>query len=149
VRYKQPRSIQVVIFAGGPDNRLYLLLRRVSNYGGFWQSVTGSLEEDETHHQAAVREVLEETGIAACQEDLIELGLINTFEIAPQWRDKYPPGVVRNEEICFALRIDRRDARLDPSEHDAFAWEPYERAAKMLYWESSKRALDAVQTAVG
>src|SRR5262249_46807670 len=106
VRYKQPQSIQVVIFADEPDARKYLLLKRVASYGGFWQTVTGSLEENETHRQAAVREVLEETGIVTCEEDLIELGVVNDFEIAPRWRDKYAPGVTRNEEVCFALKTE-------------------------------------------
>jgi len=148
VRHKQPCSIQVVIFAGEPDARKYLLLKRVANYGGFWQTVTGSLEEDETHRQAAVREVLEETGIVSREEDLIELGMVNTFEIAPRWRDRYDPGVTRNEEVCFALKTEQREVRLDPIEHEAYGWERYEQAMRLLYWESSKRALAAVQTTV-
>lgn len=146
MRYKQPRSIQVVIFGDEPDARKYLLLKRVASYGGFWQTVTGSLEENETHRQAAVREVLEETGIVTCEEDLIELGVVNDFEIAPRWRDKYAPGVTRNEEVCFALKTKQREVRLDPTEHEAYAWEPYEQAMKLTYWESSKRALGAVET---
>ena len=146
MRYKQPRSIQVVIFGDAPDARKYLLLKRVASYGGFWQTVTGSLEENETHRQAAVREVLEETGIVTCEEDLIELGVVNDFEIAPRWRDKYAPGVTRNEEVCFALKTKQREVRLDPTEHEAYAWEPYKQAMKLTYWESSKRALGAVET---
>jgi dATP pyrophosphohydrolase len=107
VDYKQPRSVQVVIFADRSGERQYLLLRRVASHGGFWQSVTGSLEDGETHRQAAVREVWEETGIRAREEELIDLRVINTFEIAPQWREKYAPGVVRNEEACFGLKVDR------------------------------------------
>ena len=145
VRYKQPRSIQVVIFADGPRERHYLLLRRVASHGGFWQSVTGSLEADETHKQAAVREVLEETGIGSREEELIDLGVINTFEIAPQWREKYAPGVTHNEEVCFALRVRECEVRVDPVEHDAFAWETYERTMQMIYWDSNKRALAAAR----
>ncbi len=138
--YKQPRSVQVVLFAEMENNRLYLLLKRIASHGGFWQSVTGSLEEGETHAEAAVREVWEEMGISCREQDLIDLGIVNTFEIAPQWRAKYAPGVTHNEEVCFALRVDIRDARIDPREHEAFAWVPYSEAMEMLYWESSKRA---------
>jgi len=145
MRYKQPRSIQVVIFTGEDRDPSYLLLRRVASHGGFWQSVTGSLEENETHRQAAVREVLEETGLTFDQEELIELGIVNTFEIAPQWRERYAPGVTHNEEVCFALKVRSTDVRLDPIEHDAFEWTRYERAVGMLYWDSNKRALAAVR----
>ena len=125
--------------------RHYLLLRRVASHGGFWQSVTGSLEVGETHTMAAAREVREETGIDSAEDQLIDLGLINTFEIAPQWREKYAPGVTRNEEVCFALKVDRCDVILDSREHDAYVWEPYDRSIDMLYWESSKRAFGATR----
>jgi dihydroneopterin triphosphate diphosphatase len=143
VEYKQPRSVQVVIFAETSGDRLYLLLRRVASHGAFWQSVTGSLEVGETHTQAAVREVREETEIRSSEDDLIELGVINTFEIAPQWRAKYAPGVTRNEEVCFALKADRFEVLLDSREHDAFVWERYDRSIEMLYWESTRRAFAA------
>ena len=139
--FKQPRSIQVVIFEHSERERRYLLLKRIASYGGFWQSVTGSLEGDETHKQAAIREIREETGISASEDDLIDLGIVNTFEIAPQWRSRYEPGITHNEEVCFALRINERDIRLDPIEHESWCWVPYEQAMKMLYWESNKRAL--------
>jgi len=138
-----------VIFAETFSERHYLLLRRIAGHGGFWQSVTGSLEPGETHRQAAVREVREETGIDAAEDELIELGVINTFEIAPQWRGKYAPGVVRNEEVCFALKVDhcevRGEVRVDWREHDAYKWEPYDRSIEMLYWDSSKRAFAAAR----
>ena len=141
--FKQPRSIQVVILADSDRERRYLLLKRIESYGGFWQSVTGSLEGDETHRQAAIREMREETGISASDDDLIELGIVNTFEIAPQWRSRYEPGVTHNEEVCFALRINERDIRLDPIEHESWCWVSYEQAMEMLFWESNKRALTA------
>jgi len=121
-------------------------LKRVASYGGFWQSVTGSLEGDETHKEASIRETLEETGISAAEDDLIELGIVNTFEIAPQWRSRYEPGVTHNEEVCFALKINkRRGIQLDPLEHENWCWVAYEQAMEMLFWESNKRALVAVR----
>jgi dATP pyrophosphohydrolase len=134
-----------VIFADSYVGRRYLLLKRVEAYGGFWQSVTGSLEGDETHKEAAIREIMEETAISASEEDLIELGIVNIFEIAPQWRSRYGPGVTHNEEVCFALRIDEMEIRLDPREHDSWRWVSYEQAMEMLYWESNKRALVAAR----
>ncbi|MEK6289346.1 MAG: dihydroneopterin triphosphate diphosphatase [Acidobacteriota bacterium] len=145
MKYKQPRSVQVVIFADAPSGRQYLLLKRVVSHGGFWQPVTGSLEEGETHWQAAVREVREETGICIRADELIDLGVINTFEIAPQWRGKYAPGVTHNEEVCFALRVQRCEVQVDTLEHDACAWEIYERSIEMLYWESNKHTFAAAR----
>ena len=141
--YKQPRSVQVVLFAETPTGREFLLLRRVQSHGGFWQSVTGSLEGEETHLQAAVREVAEETGYRPHSDEVIPLGLVNVFEIAPQWRVKYAPGVTHNEEVCFALQVDKRDVAIDAVEHDAFMWVNYDTATEMLYWESNRRAFAA------
>lgn len=145
MEYKQPRSVQVVIFVRSGGEIRYLLLRRVASHGGFWQPVTGSLEGGETHRQAAVREVLEETAIPSREEQLIELGVVNTFEIAPLWRDKYAPGITHNEEVCFALEVSVRQVQIDSIEHDAYAWEGYDRAMEMLYWDSNKRTLTAAR----
>lgn len=145
MRYKQPRSVQVVIFAESGDLREYLLLRRIAGHGGFWQSVTGSLEEGETHRQAAVREVREETGIHCSEEELIDLELVNIFEIAPMWRARYAPGITHNEEVCFALKVDMCEVRVDALEHEEYVWADYEKASGMLYWNSSKRAFAEVE----
>jgi dATP pyrophosphohydrolase len=142
--YKQPRSVQIVVFSERAGRRLYLLLRRVPSHGGFWQSVTGSLEDEETHLQAAVREVREETGFIVRENELIDLGVTNVFEIAEQWRPKYAPGVTHNEEVCFALPVQHEKVEIDPFEHDAYVWVDYDSAVEMLYWESNRRTLAAV-----
>lgn len=148
MRYKQPRSAQVVVFAEAEGQRQYLLLKRIASHGAFWQSVTGSLEEGETHAQAAVREVREETGIETREKDLIELGVINVFEIALNWRAKYAPGVVTNEEVCYALKVDKCEIKIDAREHEDYIWVDGETAARMLYWESNKRAFAATEAIV-
>ena len=135
--------MQVVIFKETKIGREYLLLRRVADHGAFWQSVTGSLEEGESHEQAAVREIGEETGIVCTEADLIALGLTNSFEIAPQWLPKYAPGVSRNEEVCFALRVTPSEIRLDPMEHDSYMWVNFKRASEIVYWQSTRCALTA------
>jgi len=146
--YKQPRSVQVVIFTEQEDIREYLLLKRIDSHGGFWQSVTGSLEKGETHTQTAVREVSEETGIVCREDELIDIGIINTFEIAPQWRSRYAPGVTHNEEKCFALRVTKSVVILDTKEHQEYLWADYERAIELLYWNSNRRAFDVVEAII-
>ena len=142
--YKQPRSVQVVVFSESEGKRLYLLLRRVQSHGRFWQSVTGSLEDEETHLQAAVREVREETGCNVREDQLIDLGVTNVFEIAPQWRSRYAPGVMINEEVCFALPVEHLRVEIDHQEHDQYVWVDYAAALGMLYWESNRRTLEVV-----
>jgi dATP pyrophosphohydrolase len=143
--YKLPRSVQVVVHIDATAGRRYLLLRRLPRFGGFWQAVTGSLEAGETHHSAAIREVREETGIVCVEKDLVDLGLVNVFEIAAAWRHRYAPGVTRNEEVCFALRAEATEITLDPKEHDCYVWTDFLTAMGLVYWHSNKLAIGATQ----
>lgn len=143
MNYKQPRSIQVVVFDNNGTHREFLLLHRVASHGGFWQSVTGSLEGGESHAQAAIRELREETGFELSEDRLVDLNLVNRFEIAPQWRPFYAPGVTHNDEVCFAASVSAREVRLDVREHDAYIWADYAKALALLYWKSSRLALAA------
>ena len=110
-----------------------LLLERVRP-AGFWQSVTGSLEEGEDWHRAAERELVEETGFAPV--GLIATGVRNCFPIVPPWSERYAPGVEENEERTFTLCLAQAEVpRLRPSEHHAFVWlSPAEAAARCGSW---------------
>ena len=90
---------------------------------GFWQSVTGSLEWGEMADDAARREVVEETGIT--QGLLRNLQWTQTYEILASFGRKYAPGITRNLEHAFALKLpDRVPVRLSPTEHVQFKWLP-------------------------
>ena len=85
-----------------------MLIERADR-ASFWQSVTGSLDAlDENLALAAAREVFEETGIAV---DQLPTGALQNmhhqieYEIYPEWRFRYPPGVTTNIEHWFALQV--------------------------------------------
>jgi len=101
---------------------------------GFWQSVTGSLEAGETPRQAAIREVLEETGLDATQYDLQDWQASNTYEIYPHWRYRYAPGITTNVEHLFALELPKKIAiTLAPDEHVQYEWVDWREAAKRVF----------------
>jgi dATP pyrophosphohydrolase len=109
--------VLIVIYTTGGD---FLMLERVKP-GGFWQSVTGSLEWGEMAGDAARREVLEETGIT--QGLLRNLQWTQVYEILPAFGKKYAPGVVRNLEHAFALKLlERVPVTLSDREHVQFRW---------------------------
>ena len=88
---------------------------------GFWQSVTGSLEWGETADGAARREVAEETGIT--QGLLRNLQWTQVYEILPSFGKTYAPGITRNLEHAFALKLLRRvPVTLSPREHVQYRW---------------------------
>ena len=102
------------------DGGEFLLLER-RRPPGFWQSVTGSMEWGEFADGAARREVVEETGIT--QGVLVNLQWTQVYEILPAFGKVYAPGVTRNLEHAFALRLPQRGlVTLSDSEHVRYRW---------------------------
>ena len=101
---------------------------------GFWQSVTGSVEGDETPLQAAIREVHEETGLDASQYNLQDWHASNVYEIYPHWRHRYAPGVVENREHLFGLELPSAlPIKLEPNEHVRYEWVDWRDAAERVF----------------
>ena len=65
--------------------------------------MTGSLEWGEFADRAARREVLEETGIT--QGVLVNLQWTQVYEMLPAFGKVYAPGITRNLEHAFSLRL--------------------------------------------
>ena len=139
---KIPISVLVVIYK---SNRDVLLIERADR-PEFWQSVTGSLDAlDEDLALAATREVFEETGIAVNQLAAGSLRNLHhqiEYDIYPDWRFRYAPGVTRNIEHWFALEVPGNiQIQLSPREHVAFRWLPFEEAAKKCFSRSNGEAI--------
>lgn len=135
---KKPVSVLVLIHT--PTLEVLLLER--ATHRGFWQSVTGSQEGDETLLGTAIREVAEETGIATRQEDLADWGLTNRYEIFPEWRHRYPPGVTQNTEHVFSLVFPSpQPVTVAPAEHLGYRWLPWCEAARTVFSWSNRDAI--------
>jgi dihydroneopterin triphosphate diphosphatase len=129
-KLKIPISVLVVIHT--PDLQVLLLER--ADHPGYWQSVTGSQNEGETLEQTAVREVAEETGLNARANLLTDWQMQNRYEIFPEWRWRYPDGVTQNTEHVFGLQLLAPiDVKVEPREHLAFAWMPWQAAAERCF----------------
>lgn len=136
--YKLPRSVLVVIHTSA----LEALLIERADRPGFWQSVTGSLDEGETCRQAALREVGEETGIDASRYRLEDWRIQNRFEIFRRWGSRYAPGTTHNVERVFGLTLPARvPVVLDPREHLRHQWLPWDQAAQIVFSWSNADAL--------
>lgn len=136
---KLPESVLVVIHTAALD---VLLLERAQR-PGFWQSVTGSLDQpDEPPAHAARREVREETGIEAAPAQLLDWRLTHAFEIYVHWRGRFPPGTTHNTEHVFSLCVPAPAAvRLAPLEHRAQRWLPWREAADACFSWSNRDAI--------
>ena len=120
LKYKNNQSVLVVIYAK-ESGRVPMLQRR--DDADFWQSVTGSLEENKTPYDAAIREIWEEvrlktpsksTALWDCHESV-------TFEIFPHFRYKYAPNVTHCREHWFLLAVEQ-EFTPELTEHLAFQW---------------------------
>jgi lipoyl(octanoyl) transferase len=107
------RTVSITLLRGhGPQARV-LLVRRIPERGGFWQTLTGRVEPGEPPEQAAARELQEETGLGVPVRALDYRHCFVLGEILP-------PMVV--EETAFvAWCPEGREVRLSP-EHDAHEW---------------------------
>ena len=125
------RSVEVVIHTMSDDGPIFLVLRRIRSKGGFWQPVTGTVEDGEALKEAALREVAEETGIKASPKALVDMGYDFVFyHSGNKWRER-----------LFALKVPSVEVTIGP-EHDDVKWLGYLDARVMMPWLENRRALD-------
>lgn len=137
-RFKRPESVLVLVAAASGE--VLMLERR--HPPGFWQSVTGSLAWDEAPPEAAVRELFEETGLEA-GERLEDCRISRRFEILPEWRARFPPGVTTNLEHVFRLILPEPVAvRLGQDEHVNYEWLSPSTAAERTPSWTNRRAIE-------
>lgn len=116
---KKHKKVQVAIAAIDREEQEWFLLILKTNQkrGEFWQNVTGSVEDNETFEEAALREAQEETGLEIeFIQDMVDLKKVFFF------KDNRARQV---EEHSFLIIADIVwPPKLDPHEHDDFRWVP-------------------------
>ena len=127
--------ILAIIFKRGQTGTFFLLLKRNPRQGGFWQPLTGGVEEHETLEQALYREVREETGI----KEVVRLvpGLLNHKFYAPRAVHEHAFGV----EVRPGTRV-----KLDGKEHSDARWCTYEEAKSMMVFPANRTALERLDS---
>jgi 8-oxo-dGTP pyrophosphatase MutT (NUDIX family) len=125
------KKVQIWIFKPSQP-RQFLILKLNAQRGGFWQPVTGGVEEGEDFEDAARREVQEETGLELVVKSLDEAFF---FEKA---------GKKFEEQVYFAEAPLAAQVRLDPHEHIDCQWVLAERAREKIFYDSNKQMLERV-----
>jgi dATP pyrophosphohydrolase len=134
--------VSALVLVHTPDLRVLLLER--ADFSGHWQSVTGSQEPGETLAQTATRELCEETAIDAGRYGGVrDWNLSSVYEIYARWRHRYPDGTTHNTEHVFSLQVPEPvPVVLNPREHLAHAWLPWDDAARKCFSWSNRQAIE-------
>ena len=134
---RRPLSVLIVVVT---DDGHALLLRRAKPFD-FWQSITGSLQEGESHADAAARELREETGLSE-EGALHYSGVSRQFVIDPRWRDKFAAGSIENVEFEWHYHLPARiDIEICHDEHSEYCWMPLAAAAERVWSWTNRDAL--------
>jgi dihydroneopterin triphosphate diphosphatase len=125
-------NIEAIVFRKKNNNYEFLLLRRTAERGGFWQPVTGGIEEDETKLDAVKREVEEEIGVKNILKIIDE---IYSFILEGNNKEEFVFGVEigSNEKIVLDKNVSL--------EHEEYKWCKFEEALDLLKWKGNKEGL--------
>jgi dATP pyrophosphohydrolase len=131
-----PIQVQAILFKKTNGEIQYLLLKRISDTGGFWQPITGGIEKGETKTQALKREIQEETGIKSPTQ------IIKNVDYCEFW-DYYKPENRHRliKEHVFGVEIHPNEKITLSQEHTEHKWCNFQQALKLLKWKENKEAL--------
>lgn len=131
------KKVQVYLFRRTGRAVEFLLLKRVQELRGFWQPVTGTVEEGETTRQSAHREVLEETGL----EDLKHV-------VGPVYSFTFVKNRVEFHEEVFGMEVGNVPITLS-NEHSEYQWVNLKEALELLHYVQNKRGLCRLEAQLG
>jgi len=140
-QFKRPESVLIIICT---IDQQVLLMKRLRP-AEFWQSVTGSLEVDESPEQTAERELFEETGLTTDDIDIVVqyTGIQNIYPIHSAWRHRYHEKIQYNKENVFIVRLSSaRDIQLNINEHCEYRWRDKQQALELCSSVTNARAIE-------
>ena len=123
------RTAEVAIYVARRGRSEILLLHRSEAQGAYWHTVAGGIEDGETPHEAARRELLEETGL-----DHEVPGPAHTADYALE------NGGVMPVHAYLIDVADDWEPVLD-WEHDGHRWVAAADAPAQFYWDDAAQAL--------
>ena len=121
------KSCGAVIYTQQEGKRLYLIEQMQKGHHSICK---GHVERDESEHQTAAREILEETGLTVTFVD----GFRETIAYSPY-------AGCRKTVVFFLARADRTDVIAQEEEVKAIRWLPFEEAVSALTFASDRETL--------
>lgn len=125
-------NVQVFIFTRYPNFQV-LILKRTPERGGWYQPISGGIEQNETALEAIKREIFEETGIEIIKQ---------IYDLNYNFKFTAPMSKKKMMDLCFAVEIDKIiNIRLS-QEHEKYMWCTEKEAKKILKWKYNLIALE-------
>jgi 8-oxo-dGTP pyrophosphatase MutT (NUDIX family) len=130
--------VEVVVFRFRKDRPEYLVLRRSMTdelYPGIWQIVTGTIREAERAVDAALREVMEETGCSP-----------RRFWTVPHANVFYDRSAdAMHLSPMFAMQLETTAEPRLSDEHSAYEWLSVREAVRRLVWPGQRHGVHTVE----
>lgn len=127
-------AASAVVVRRAREGARFLLLQRTSRPIGAWTYVAGSIEEGEKAYHAAVREVLEETGL--------NVSALYSADVCEQFYE------VEKNSIwiapVFVAFVDEESEVILNAEHRAYRWCTAAEAGSLLTFPGTREIVDKV-----
>jgi len=114
------------------EEMLHKKMAEAGNIQGTWQMVSGGIEKGEKAYEAAIREVLEETGLTP--DRFYSADAIETYYMKSIDKVTFAP-------VFVAFVDKKKPIKLSPMEHDDFEWVSFEEAVDRLVFAEQKRII--------
>lgn len=121
------KSCGAVVFFDDGCKHLYLVEHMAKGHTSICK---GHVENNETEHETAVREIREETNLTVTFAD----GFRETTEYSPY------PGCMK-EVVFFLAKAESMNVRVQPEEVESVSWLTLDKALEALTYESDREVL--------
>lgn len=124
----------IPIFKNEDSSKDYLI---VQNHDGYWGFPKGGANANEAPKEAALRELLEETGIVVTPEDLGE-------SISYEYSMPTSEGIKDKIVYLFPANVSSKDVTIQNVELKQYKWAKIDEVLKLIELDSLTRKLEAI-----
>lgn len=132
-------QINCIVFKPERNDYKFLVLKRSEAGGGFWQSITGGVEEGESEISALKRELKKETGIGEYQK-IINLKYSFSFCL---------PRLGNPAENIYAVEVKPETEIVLSHEYVEYRWLSFEESLGLLKYDANKEGFRKIWKILG
>lgn len=124
----------IPIFKNEDSSKDYLI---VQNHDGYWGFPKGGANANEAPKEAALRELLEETGIVVAPEDIGE-------SISYEYSMPTSEGIKNKIVYLFPVKVSTKGVTIQRVELKQYKWARIDEVLKLIELDSLTRKLEAI-----